>query len=117
MRLDEWPSSLAATAEPTPRGLSQLGVGRSGDGRGVGASGDTLLPAASFGGSGVPEIGAYRASDGTWRTRSFDRDGSRSALAAVQFGASGDLPLPGDYDGDGVVDEAVYRPSNGTWYV
>ena len=35
----------------------------------------------------------------------------------VQFGDSGDTPVPGDYDGDATTDVAVYRPSTGTWYV
>ena len=33
------------------------------------------------------------------------------------FGASGDVPAPGDYDGDGKTDPAVFRPSGSTWFV
>ncbi|MCO5333935.1 MAG: hypothetical protein M9893_07970 [Pyrinomonadaceae bacterium] len=36
---------------------------------------------------------------------------------ADQFGTTGDVPSPGDYDGDGKADVAVFRPTGSTWYV
>ena len=38
-------------------------------------------------------------------------------LAAIQFGANGDVPMLGDYDADGKTDFAVFRPSNAVWYI
>jgi hypothetical protein len=36
---------------------------------------------------------------------------------SVACGASGIIPVPGDYDGDGDTDIAYFRPSNSRWYV
>jgi uncharacterized protein YbjT (DUF2867 family) len=40
-----------------------------------------------------------------------------SASSVIQWGADGDVPVPGDYDGDGVTDPAVFRPATGVWYI
>ena len=37
--------------------------------------------------------------------------------AALNFGGSGFIPVPGDYDGDGETDAAVYQSSSGNWFV
>jgi hypothetical protein len=38
-------------------------------------------------------------------------------MMSLAWGASEDVPQPGDFDGDGRTDIAVWRPANGTWYV
>jgi hypothetical protein len=53
-------------------------------------------------------IAVWRPSNGTWYVR---------GVATVQWGRSGDVPVPGDYNHDGTTDLAVWRPSNGTWLV
>ena len=34
----------------------------------------------------------------------------------IYFGATSDIPVPGDYNGDGKTDAVIYRPSTGLWY-
>jgi FG-GAP-like repeat len=36
---------------------------------------------------------------------------------ALNFGRSGFIPVPGDYDGDGKTDAAVYQSSTGNWFI
>ncbi|MDQ4132679.1 MAG: Ig-like domain-containing protein [Actinomycetota bacterium] len=53
-------------------------------------------------------IGVFRPSGGFW----FFHDGP-----TVQWGTSGDIAVPADYNGDGSQDIAVFRPSSGVWFV
>src|SRR5215207_9847089 len=57
---------------------------------------------------GNTDVTVFRPSNGVWYVRN---------QLGVQFGANGDIPVPGDYNGDGLTDVAVFRPSNGVWYV
>ena len=68
---------------------------------------------ADFDGDCRADITVFRPSGGTWYQR-YSRTGTGGA---IQWGTSGDIPVPGDYDADGRKDVAVYRPSNGNWYV
>jgi uncharacterized protein YkwD len=65
-------------------------------------------PIANFDNDLDSEISVYRPSTSQWFI-----EGS----PPVSFGASGDVPVPGDYDGDGDADIAVFRPSNGGWFI
>ena len=50
--------------------------------------------------------------DGLWYAPSTAGGGAFQ----IYFGATTDIPVPGDYDGDGRTDAAIWRPSSGLWY-
>ncbi len=53
-------------------------------------------------------LGVFRPANGFWYLQSG---------TVTQFGTSGDLPVPADYDGNGTADIAVFRPSMGVWFI
>jgi thermitase len=73
-------------------------------------------PSVDFDGDHLTDLGAlYRGlspADSLWY-------GSSSAGGSpfqIFFGATSDIPVPGDYDGDGKTDAVIFRPSTGLWY-
>jgi glucose/arabinose dehydrogenase len=75
----------------------------------------TGAPAADgeFDGDGRADIAVFRPSTGVW----WISYSGTTGYAAIQWGESGDIPVPGDYDGDGRIDIAVFRPSTGVWWI
>jgi hypothetical protein len=67
------------------------------------------------------DVAVWRPSDGNWY---FWRSGTATvgntpgaSVGTYQFGLTGDVPQPADYDGDKKTDFAVFRPSTGTWWI
>ena len=65
-----------------------------------------VMPVVYFG--NMPELAVFRPSNGTWYIK---------GVGTTQYGQSGDIPVPADYNGDGKAELAVFRPSNGKWYI
>ena len=73
-------------------------------------------PVVDFDGDGVADKAVFRPGTGTFGTW-YVRKSNGSGDLAVQWGASGDVPVAGNYTGDARADFAVFRPFSGTWYV
>jgi len=79
---------------------------------------------ADYDGDGVTDLAGYYAG---WWYILYSRDGSAASQAepvsggvnqaAINYGWSGAIPVPGDYDDDGKTDLAVYYPTDGLWYI
>ncbi len=63
-----------------------------------------------YDGNGYTDPTTWRPSDGVWRSYN-------GGVTDLQWGWSGDIPVPADYDGDGKTDRATWRPSDGTWHI
>ncbi len=66
-----------------------------------------------FFGDGKYDFVIWRPSEGNW----YILNGATNAQRVVNYGVSGDIPVPGDYDGIGRMETAVWRPSEGNWYI
>ena len=131
-----YPSDKFVNGDYNGDGLSDLAVFRPANGtwyiqqtdkslrvESFGSTGDTIVP-NDYDGDGKVDLAVFRPSNGTWyiKLSSGFYGGSKAYpkyrdYYIEQFGQSGDVPVPADYDGDGLPDLAVYRPSTGVWYV
>jgi hypothetical protein len=62
---------------------------------------------------GRADFGVWRISEGNW----YVKRSSEGAESIRQWGVSGDVPVPGDYDGDTRNDLAVWRPNGANWWI
>jgi thermitase len=73
-------------------------------------------PSVDFDGDRVTDLGAlYRGRsplDSLWYALS----SNGGPPFQIFFGATTDVPVPGDYDGDGRTDAVIFRPLTGLWY-
>jgi hypothetical protein len=73
-------------------------------------------PSVDFDGDHKTDLGAlYRGlspQDSLW----FALSSSGGSPFQIYFGATPDIPVPGDYNGDGKTDAVIFRPSTGLWY-
>jgi hypothetical protein len=77
------------------------------------------LVTGDFDGDLRSDIAIFRPSDGTWQyLHSISATGNTpGTVGGFQWGLTGDIPQPADYDGDKRTDFAVFRPSTGVWYI
>jgi hypothetical protein len=64
-------------------------------------------------GSNKTDVAVFRPSESNW----YIKNSATGTTSVTQWGLSGDLPAPGDFDGDGRADLAIFRPSNGLWAI
>jgi hypothetical protein len=77
-------------------------------------AGGKLLAVEDAGATQAPpaDIAVWRPSSGEWWV--MGQAGSQQTTQ--QYGVSGDIPVPGDFDGDGKTDFSIFRPSTSNWY-
>ena len=82
--------------------------------RRCGLSDPPLAPiTADYDNDGMTDFAVWRPSSGTW----FVIDSSTGVQRTRQWGAAGDVPVPGRYVSAKSADFAFWRPSTGTWNV
>ncbi len=84
-----------------------------------GLPGDKLA-VGDWDGDGKADLATYRDSAVGSQSYFYYRgslNNPNGNITYLQWGATGDKPVNGDFDGDGKLDAAVYRGSNQTWYI
>jgi subtilisin len=83
-----------------------------------GAPGD-LPVAGDWTNTGTAKVGVYRPSTGMWYLDDGNGtwNGCGTDICIGPFGASGDLPVAGDWTNTGTVKIGVFRPRTGRWYL
>ena len=73
---------------------------------------------ADYDGDGACDAAIFRPSQGLWYGLPAANGAPvlNSTTNIGQFGTTGDIAVPADYDGDGRADIAYFRPSNGQWF-
>lgn len=99
------PSSWNPVAMPSPTATPQLS-------KEYVYAGSRLLAVEDKNATAAPpaDLAVWRPSTGVWYLFG-------GAWITQSWGASGDVPVPGDFDGDGKTDFSVFRPSTNVWYV
>ena len=73
----------------------------------------TNKPPFDFDGDNKTDISIFRPSVGEW----WYSKSSDNVVAAFQFGAGTDKPVPADFTGDNKTDLAFFRPESSEWFV
>lgn len=88
-----------------------------------GASGAIPVP-GDYNGDGRDELVLFETRNKGRTSRWIFFGGNVQELGAdvrkhdvMEFGETGDIPVPADFDGDGRIDLAVYRQSEGQWFI
>jgi hypothetical protein len=103
---------LDITTEPATTKLQQLGLGM-----------EKLVP-GDYDGDGTTDIAIWRPNVGNcsnntcgWQIKRSGDGPNGTVQYYADWGMTGDVAVPADYDGDGKMDRAVWRPSDGNWYI